>query len=238
MDQDAIGDLPRDLEHPLADRGQPDRGCPVVLRTRPERRRHQGVLREPPAEVERLAGLPRRPDRPQAEHVLAHPRGGLRPRHAEPALDVRSDLGAEAQDEPAPGQPLQVPGGVGGLHHAAGEGDRDPGPEPDPRRGPGRERQRQERIVVGLGREDPVDTQGLGPCGPRGGVGQRHAADRHVDLGTEAIRSHSPVCGVDHRRRIVAARGARCGGRTGLPGTVRGVARGGRAVSTGASERR
>lgn len=208
MDQDAVGDLARDLEHPLADRGQPDRRRPVTLRARPERRRHQRVGRERAVEVERFAGRPGLPDRPEAEHVLAHPRGGVRPRRAESALDVRPDLGAEAEHEPALGQALEVPAGVGGLHHAPREGDRDPGTELDPRRGPGRKRQRQERVVVGLGREDAVDAQRLGSRRPRRGVGQRDTADRHVDLRAETVPDPLDVCGVDHRRRIVAGRGA------------------------------
>lgn len=209
VDQDSVGDLPRDLEHPLANRRQPDRRRPVALWTGPERRRHQRVGRELAAEVEWPARVPCRPDRPQAEHVLAHPRGRPRPRRAEPALDVRTDLGAEAEHEPAAGQTLEVPARVGGLHHAPRERDRDPGAEADARRRPRRERQRQERVVVGLGREHAVDAQRLGARGPRRRLGKRHAADRHVDLRTETIPARSSVCGVDHRRRIGPCGGVR-----------------------------
>ena len=156
VDDDAVGDLARDLRHHLADRGEEHLGRAVRIRRRREERRHQRVAVELAFEFEGRLVVPRRPDRLQREDVLAHAAGRVRPRHREALLDVRLDLRPEAEDEPAVRRLLQVVGGVGEHHRRAREGDRDAGGELDALGVLGRDRERQERVVAGLRREQPV----------------------------------------------------------------------------------
>ena len=60
------------------------------------------------AEVERLLLVPARPDGADGEDQLAHAGRGMVPRHREPLGDVRLDLAAEAEDEPALRERLEV----------------------------------------------------------------------------------------------------------------------------------
>jgi hypothetical protein len=93
-------------------------------RARVEERRHQRQLVILAAEIQRLVGLPgmpQRPDRLDLFAQLAH--YGFRPGHAETALDMGFDLGAQPQDKTALGSLGQVPGQVSQVSRAAGESD-------------------------------------------------------------------------------------------------------------------
>ncbi len=126
----SVGDLAGHFAHALTDRGQQHRRWSAVERRGPEVRRHQRVARELALEAELAAGLPGIPDRAQREHVLAHPSGRPRPRHAVATLDVGSHLGAEAEREAAAAEALELPGRVGRLHRCAWERERDRGRDP------------------------------------------------------------------------------------------------------------
>ena len=152
--QEPVAHLAGDLGHQLADAGEEDARHPEaveVARRRREERRHQRVRVELAAELQRRPGEPRVPDRPDGEDQLAHPRRRVAPRHREALRDVRLDLAAEAEDEAALGERLQVPRQVGERHRVAGEGDGDRRAQLELRRVLGGEQQRQERVVARLG---------------------------------------------------------------------------------------
>ena len=94
---------------------------PDVARLRGEERRHQRVAVDLAFELQRRAVLPRRPDRADREHHLAHARRRARPRHREPLLDVRLDLRSETEDGPPGRERLEVPADVREVHRAARE---------------------------------------------------------------------------------------------------------------------
>ena len=66
-------------------------------------------------------------DRPERQHVVAQAGPGRIELHAVAPLDVRADLGAEAEPEAPAGGLGQLPRDLGGDHRAAGEGDGDAG---------------------------------------------------------------------------------------------------------------
>jgi hypothetical protein len=111
--QHAVGNLASDRGHPLANRGQPHLGRAVRIRAGIEERRHQRVRVEVTTKVQLGALTPGCPDRPGGQHELAHAGGRGRPRHAEAAGDVGGDLRAEAEQQPALGQQLDLVGGHG-----------------------------------------------------------------------------------------------------------------------------
>jgi hypothetical protein len=80
-------------------------------------------------------------------------------RRAEPALDVGLHLAAETEHEAAPGPALEVPGRVGDVGRAPGEGDGDVAVEVEVggARGPG---QRDEDVLGALEREGTVESGG------------------------------------------------------------------------------
>ena len=75
--------------------------------------------------------------------------------HAVEALDPVPDRGAEAEDDPPAGEPVEVHGGHGDLERVAGEGDLDAAGDLDPRGDGGAEAHPHERVAVDLGDEDP-----------------------------------------------------------------------------------
>src|SRR3990172_4087063 len=78
------------------------------------------------------ARLERLEDRLQAQDVLAQPRPRRRwPRGRVASFVVALHLRAEAQDEPAAGEALQVPGDLRRHHWAPREGDGDARAEPE-----------------------------------------------------------------------------------------------------------
>src|SRR5262249_27385537 len=122
-----------------------------------EKRRHQRVRIELAAESEPLAALPGLPDRAQRAHELAHARVGTRPGLAETLLDVRPDLRAEAEDESAARQELEVVGRVRAHHRIAREGDGNCGHELDTLGALCRRDELQEGVVLALEAEHPVE---------------------------------------------------------------------------------
>ena len=90
---------------------------------------------------------------------LAHPGGRLGPLHREPPSDVGADLAAEAQDEPALRQQLDVVGAVGQRHRVAGEAHHDAGAELHRGSRVSDEREHGERVVAGLWHPQPVVAQ-------------------------------------------------------------------------------
>ena len=129
-------------------------GRAVRVRARVEERRHQRVRVEVAAEVELRAVVPAVPDGADGEDHLPHARRRVAPRHREALGDVRLDLAAEAEDEPALRERLQVVADVGQQHRVAGERDGDGRAELDLLRVLGGEQQREERVVARLGGPD------------------------------------------------------------------------------------
>jgi hypothetical protein len=113
------------------------------------------VFVELAAEREALAARPGVPDRADRPDELLHACRRPPPRHREASLDVRLDLRAEPQLEPAPGDQLEVVGEHRDVHRVAREGHRDRRLQSDPLGGPGRQRQRGEHVMLGLGRAEP-----------------------------------------------------------------------------------
>jgi hypothetical protein len=99
--QKAVGHLAGHLGHELAHPGQEDRRRAVGVRSGVEERGHEGVGVEVAPEGQLGAVVPRRPDGPHGLDELAHPGGGVRPRHRVPLGDVGLDLRAQAEHEPA-----------------------------------------------------------------------------------------------------------------------------------------
>ena len=122
-----VGDLGGHARHPRPDRGEHHRRRPPRVGVRGEHRRHQRVLIELAAEVQPFAVLPARPDGPQRQVELPHPRGRVGPRHAEAPLDVRLDLRTETEDETARAERVQIICHRGHGHRVACEGHSDGG---------------------------------------------------------------------------------------------------------------
>ena len=190
--EDAVRHLAGDLVHERPDRGEEHPGRPVRMRWRGEHGRHQGVRVELAFELQRRPLVPRRPDRPQREHVLPHPCRRVRPRGAEPLLDMPSHLRPHPQHDTPARVLLQLVGRVRHAHRVAGEGHGDPGPEGHRRRVLGGQRQRQERIVRRLGRPDAVEPGGLGGDHPVGHPGQLHP-EAAVDLQRGRLLMPTPM---------------------------------------------
>ena len=177
-----LGDLAGHADHLGPDRRQVHGRGAVLAAAGREHRRHQGVGVEVAAEVERRPVVPRRPDGPQRDDVLAHPGSRAGPRHRIPVLDVGPDLRAQAEGEAATGELLEVVGHVGRRHGRAGEGDRDGGAEARPSSRRGGKRNGQEAVVVGLGDHQAVEARSLGFGRPRGRIGERsgeHGVEVH-----------------------------------------------------------
>ena len=164
----AVGAAARRGRHPLANRSEEDSRIAMRIRTWVEEVRHERVLVELAAEGQLLAGSPAMPDRPERADELLHPRGRVTPRHGEPALDVRPDLRAEAELEPAAGYELDVVCQHGHVHGVTRERDGDTGLQRDGRSRARGERERDKGIVSGLGDAESVVTVGLG--GHSGGL--------------------------------------------------------------------
>ena len=119
------------LGHQRADRGDHDPRLPMRVRPRVEERRHQIVCVEFALEVEFPVALPGIPDGADREHEFAHPRRRLRPGHRVAPRDVRLDLRAEPEREPAARERLDVVGLQRDRHRVASEGDDDRGADAD-----------------------------------------------------------------------------------------------------------
>ena len=122
MDVEAVAGLAREPGEAGVDAGYVDRDLRVLYRAWVEERRHEGVPVELALEVQGSFGLERLPDRPQGLDVLPEARGGPLPGHREAAGYVGLDLRAEAEQEAALGEVLEVPGGLRHLHWGAREG--------------------------------------------------------------------------------------------------------------------
>jgi hypothetical protein len=169
--QEAVGDFARHPRHGVAHPGEQDLRRAVAVRPGREHRGHERVLVVLALKAQLLARLPASPGGPHGQHELAHLGDRAAPGHREPAGDVRPDLRAEAEHEPAAGQPLQVMGRVREGHRGAGERDRDGRAEVDAPRGVRREGQRQERVAGDLAGERPGVARVLGGPGVlRGGL--------------------------------------------------------------------
>src|ERR1700694_5810219 len=97
MRPDTLGDFARHLTHHRVHRRDMDGNVGMLNRARIEQGHHQidVVMRSP--EVGRRAAQPAIPARANRTHVLAHPRPGGRPGHAETSLDMGLHLRAEAK---------------------------------------------------------------------------------------------------------------------------------------------
>jgi hypothetical protein len=119
------------------------------------------------------------------------PGGRFRPGHAEPTLDVRLDLGAEAEDETSGAECLQVVGDRGDGHRVAGERHRDRGTQCQFSGPVGGQQERQERVAADLGRPDSVVAETFGGgdlVGDAGQVGPTGPVDRAADIGVNPHR--------------------------------------------------
>ena len=180
VDQQAIRHLAGHLGHETAHPGQEDRRAAPGVGAGIEHGGHEDVAVELAPEGEPAAVGPRGPDGPDGQDELPHPGCGVGPRHREALLDVGLDLGAQTEQEAALGQRLEVVGGGRHGHRIAGEGHGDPRAHLDPCGVLGRQDQGQERVVVDLGRPDPVVPGRLGRLG-LGDDPRRVEADGPVD---------------------------------------------------------
>ena len=156
-----------------------------------------------PAEVQRGAVLPRAEDRLHRQHDLAHPGRRRRPGRAVPLLDVRPDLRAQPEPEPAAGHQLEVVRRVapGASGCAASRSRRWSSGRSRRRRRP--RRQRQEDVVRSLEGEqagDPGRGQLAGAVDGEVGAGveldvEEHAVSVAQPLG---VARHDP--GLRRRR--------------------------------------
>jgi hypothetical protein len=166
VNDDAVRDLARDLGHLLAHCREEHLRRPVRIRTWRKERRHQGVPVELAFELQGRSVVPGLPDGAQGQDVFAHATGGMRPRHRKSLLDMRLDLTAEAEDEPAVRHELQIVGRVSQHHRRACERHRDAGAELDAVRVLGGERERKECVVAGLRGEEAVVAEVFELFGP------------------------------------------------------------------------
>src|SRR5438034_5714750 len=134
---------------------------------------HEGELIELAEEVQLGVVLPAVPDRPQGQDHLAQPLDRRDPLHAEAALVVTFDLGAQTQNEAACGVGLQIPADIGEHHRAAREGDCHAGAKLDALRLARSHDQREERVMAGLGAPQPIEPYLLGPASGLGGSVER-----------------------------------------------------------------
>jgi hypothetical protein len=124
MHEQPIGDLGHHARHPRADGTDPHGRCGPEGAVRVEQRWHERVGGVASPEVERCA--PIASSRNSALTARIHSRirvDRMVERRAVAALDVGSHLRAQAEREATLGQALQIPGEVGEVHGAAGEGD-------------------------------------------------------------------------------------------------------------------
>ena len=156
MRPDALGDFTGHLTHQLVHCGEMNGNAGMLDRARIEQRHHQIDVVVRPLDVERRAVLPAIPDRANRTHILAHPRPGGRPGHAEASLDMGLHLRAEAEGKAAAGELLQRPRAHRGHGRTAGKGNRDRRAELQGPRRLGRQRQQDERIVLGFLDDQPV----------------------------------------------------------------------------------
>src|SRR5690606_504391 len=117
----AVADAAGEAEHRRANRGDVDRHGRQLRRRRRELRCHQSEAVMLALVRERLAGLPRAPDRAERFDVLAQPRRGPAPRDAEAPLVVTLDLRPETEDEAPARVDLEIPGDVRDDHRASRE---------------------------------------------------------------------------------------------------------------------
>ncbi len=150
MRPDALGNFARHLTHHRVHGGEMNGNVGMLDRTRIEQGHHQIDVVMRSSYVERRAVLPAIPDHADGPHVLAHPRPGGRPGHAETSLDMGLHLRTQTEREAATGQLLQRPRAHRGHGRAARKGDRDRCAELQGPRRLGRQRQQDERIVLGF----------------------------------------------------------------------------------------
>ena len=161
VSDEAVGGLSRDFGHQRPEAAGEDGRRSEGVRAGVEGRNHQGVAVELAAKIEFGLALPAIEDRLDGEDDFAHARGGLRPGHAEAVHDVGPDLGAEPQEEAAPGDVLGAVGEVREVHGVAGEGDGDGRPQAQVLRVFRSHGQGQKGIVLGLEAEGAVVTDFL-----------------------------------------------------------------------------
>ena len=119
-----------------------------------------------------VAVLPAGEDGLQGLDIFAHPRCGRAELDAKPVLDMGLDLGADAQQEAALAEGLQIPGLVGQVHGVAGEGHCDAGGNIQLRSVFAGQHQGQERVPATLQRVHAIVTNSRQARGFRGGTGQ------------------------------------------------------------------
>ena len=120
------------------------------------------------------------------------------PAHPKPSDDMAPHLAAQAEGEPSVGERLQVPGYIGYVRRAAGEGQRDRRPELYLAGALGRQRQGQKGVVGRLAGGQEIEAElfsprrGLGNCSQRPGA-KGHANPQRSCLLTAAATAPSWV---------------------------------------------
>ena len=144
------------LRHERPETAGDDWRWTVRVRTGIERRDHDRVPVELTAEVEFRFAFPGVEDRANREHDFAHPRRGLRPRHAETLFDMGLDLRAEAKNKAPPANALHPVGEVREVHRVSRKRNGDRGPQSQSRRVFRRKDEGQKGVVLGLKAECAV----------------------------------------------------------------------------------
>src|SRR3970282_1491011 len=125
VDVQSVADLARHLGHVRVDGRDVDGDARVLDGPRVEEGRHEVEAVGLPAKIEPRARLPALPDRAERQHHFAQAWARRLPRDREAPQVVRLDLGAQAEDEAAARDLLEIPGRVGEDHRATGKGDGD-----------------------------------------------------------------------------------------------------------------
>lgn len=124
--QQAVGMFSSGSSQLRAKRADIDRRWAVGVRTGVEGRRHQCVPIVVAPKVQPatgITGVPGRKDRAQRGNQLGHAGHRIVELRPEPLLDLRADLSAKSEDEPATGKQLVVVGLMRQMYRVAGKRD-------------------------------------------------------------------------------------------------------------------
>ena len=147
---------------------------------RPHRRQQLVAVVLAP-ELERRRALEGAEDRPQRLDVLPEPWSRVLELARVAALDVGTDLGADAEQEATVGQVGELPRRRRRHHRAAREGDGDAGAVRELGRGEGRRGHREVGRAAGLGERDPGEPAIPGLGRQLLHLAQRTSVGHHVD---------------------------------------------------------
>ncbi len=182
MNEKAIGHLAHGFGHFWSHRGEKDRRYTVRTRLGGEYRRHQGMGIELPLKIQARSALPAIPNCTDCFHHLLHARRRLGPFHAEAPLDMRTDLGSQAENKTPATEQLHIPTDIGEDHRVSRKSDRDRRDQLQSLGLLGRNRQGQEGIVPALEGKPAGVAHALQPLSRRAGLQGVLHQDRAVHL--------------------------------------------------------